>query len=64
MLKVKILEAKYAAQLEFPKGGGGGEGVANQKNPPWVEYGYLLDLHIKHAFCVQIKAHKCLSFQY
>ena len=28
--KVKLLEEKYEAKLEFP-GGGGGEGVQNQK---------------------------------
>ena len=36
VLKVKILEAKYEAKLEFPGirggGGGGGEVVAKQKN--------------------------------
>ena len=34
VLKVKILEAKYEAKLEFPgiRGGGGGKVVAKQKN--------------------------------
>ena len=41
VLKVKILEAIYEAKLEFP---GGREGV-KQKNLPWGEYGYFLELH-------------------
>ena len=43
VLKVKILEAKYEAKLEFP-GGGGGWGVQNKK-PSVGEYGYFLELH-------------------
>ena len=39
VLQAKILEAKYEAKL----GGGGG---AKQKNLPWGEYGYYLELHI------------------
>ena len=41
VLKAKILEAKYEAKLEFP----GGTGGAKQKNLPWGEYGYSLELH-------------------
>ena len=37
VLKVKIVEAKYEAKLEFP----GRTGGAN-KNLPWGEYGYFL----------------------
>ena len=44
MLKVKILEAKYEAKLEFPRG----RGVQN-KNLPWGEYGYFLELHIMNS---------------
>ena len=36
MLKVKILEAKYEAKLEFPGG----------KNLQWGEYGYFLEIYI------------------
>ena len=43
VLKAKTLEAKYEAKLEFL----GGEGVQN-KNLPWGEYGYFLELHIAH----------------
>ena len=39
VLKVKILEAKYEAKLEFPGGGGGGE--CKTKILPWGEYGYF-----------------------
>ena len=42
VLKVKILEAKYEAKLEFP---GGGDGGCKTKNLPWGEYGYFLELH-------------------
>ena len=41
-MKAKILETKYETKLEFPRGGGEG---ANQKNLPWGEYGYFLELH-------------------
>ena len=41
VLKVKILEGKYEAKLEFPGGGG-----CKTKNLPWGEYGYFLELHI------------------
>ena len=41
VLKVKILEAKYDAKLEFP----GGDGGRKTKNLPWGEYGYFLELH-------------------
>ena len=37
VLKVKVLEAKYDAKLEFPGGRGGA-------NLPWG-YGYFLELH-------------------
>ena len=40
VLKAKILEAKYEANLEFP----GGMGVKN-KQPPKGGYGYFLELH-------------------
>ena len=43
-LKVKILEAKYEAKLEFPGGMGGA--LTQTKNLPWGEYGYFLELHI------------------
>ena len=43
VLKNKILEAKYEAKLEFPGGKGGGGG--QNKNLPWGEYGYFLELH-------------------
>ena len=45
-LKVKILEAKYKAKLEFPEegGGGGGQGVQNQILP-CGEHGCFLELH-------------------
>ena len=39
--KAKILEANYEAKLEFL----GGRGVQN-KNLPWGEYKYFLNLHI------------------
>jgi len=39
--KAKILEAKYDNKLEFVRVGGG----AN-KNLPWGEYGYFVELHI------------------
>ena len=39
VLKVKILEAKYEAKLEFPEGWG-----YKTKNLPWGEYGYFLEL--------------------
>ena len=48
-LKVKILEAKYEAKLEFP----GGKGGVKQKNLPWGEYRYLLKLHNLFALCNQ-----------
>ena len=41
VLKVKSLEAKYEAKLEFP----GGRGVQNKK-PSVGEYGYFLELDI------------------
>jgi len=41
-LKAKLLEGKYEAKLESPGGCGG----AKQKNLPWGEYGYFLELHI------------------
>ena len=41
VLKVKILEEKYEAKLVFPAG----RGSVNQKNIPWGEYGYFLELH-------------------
>ena len=31
-------------------GGGGGEGDANQKNLPWGEYGYFLEMHLLNVF--------------
>ena len=37
---LKILEAKYEDKLEFP----GRRGGAKQKNLPWGEYGYFLEL--------------------
>ena len=43
VLKAKFLEAMYENKLEFP-GGRGGRG-AKQKNLPWGEYGYFLELH-------------------
>ena len=45
---LKILEAKYEGELEFPGGGGGGGGGggAKQKKPSVGEYGYFLELHI------------------
>ena len=56
VLKAKLLEEKYEAKLEFPRGGGGGvrEGCKT-KDLPWGEHGYFLDLHIgettgKHPF--------------
>ena len=54
VLKVKMLEAKYEAKLEFPGGRGGGG--AKQKR----EYGYILELHhlllYKEAYYI-----KCLT---
>ena len=47
ILKVKILEAKYEAKLEFTGGGGGG---CKTKNLLREEYGYLLDLHNQTHF--------------
>ena len=44
-LKAKFLVAVYENKLEFPRGRGG-EGVQN-KNLPWEEYGYSLELHNK-----------------
>ena len=41
VLKVKILEAKYEAKLEFPRGTGG----VQSKKLLWGEYGYFLELH-------------------
>ena len=41
LLKAKFLEAMYENIPEFP----GGRGGAKQKNLPWVEYGYFLELH-------------------
>ena len=41
VLKAKFLEAKYEAKLKFP----GGRRDAKQKNLPWGEYGYFLELH-------------------
>ena len=45
-VKVKILEVKYGAKLEFSwkKGAGWGGGVQNKKPSMW-EYGYFLELH-------------------
>ena len=40
--EVKILEAKYEAKLEFPRGTGG----AKQETFHWGEYVYFLELHI------------------
>ena len=45
VLKVKIFEAKHEAKLEFP----GETGGAKQKNLPWEEYGYILELHIANT---------------
>ena len=45
VLKVKILEAKYEAKLEFP--GEDGECKKKKKNPPWGEYGYFLEVQDK-----------------
>ena len=42
VLKVKLLEAKYEAKLEFL----GGSGDAKQKNLLWGKHGYFLELHI------------------
>ena len=41
-IKIKILEAKYEAKLEFPRGGGGGG--CKTKNLPWGKYGCFLEL--------------------
>ena len=41
-LKAKFLEAMYENKLEFPVE----MGDAKQKNLPWGEYGYFLELHI------------------
>ena len=38
VLKAKIFKGMYEPKLEFPEGWSG----SNQKNPPWVEYGYFL----------------------
>ena len=43
-LKAKLLEEKYEAKLECPAGWKR-EG-AKQKNLPWREYGFLLEVHI------------------
>ena len=43
VFKVKNLEEKYEAKLEFPVGREG----AKQRNLPWEEYGYFLELHNK-----------------
>ena len=40
-LKAKLLEGQYEAKLEFPGECWG----AKQKNHPWGEYGYFLELH-------------------
>ena len=40
VLKVKILEIKYEAKLEFP----GGRGMQNKKPSVW-EYEYFVGLH-------------------
>ena len=45
VLKVKILEAKYEAKLEFPRG----SGVCKNKNPSVREYGYFLKLRITQS---------------
>ena len=37
ILKVKILEAKHDAKLEFP----GGEGELQNKKRPWGNFGYF-----------------------
>ena len=50
VLKVRILEAKYEAKLEFP----GGIGGCKTKNLPWEEYGYFLEPHI---ICPQMVSH-------
>ena len=52
VLKVKILEAKYEAKLEFPEG----RGVAKQ-NPLLGEYGYFLELH-NVVLCSRTKCFK------
>ena len=41
VLSPKILEEKYDAKVEFPGGGG-----VQNKNLPWGEYGYFLEMHI------------------
>ena len=41
VLRAEILEAMYEDKPEFP----GGRGDAKQKNLPWGEYGYFLELH-------------------
>ena len=43
-LRVKILEAKYEAKLEFPEGRG--EGAKQENLRLWGEYGYFLELNI------------------
>ena len=45
VLEVKILEAEYEAKLELPGGGGGGGRGIQNKNLPWEEYGYFMELH-------------------
>ena len=49
VLKVRLLEAKYEAKLEFP----GGSRAAKQKTFRGGKYGYFLELHIVH--CIYIK---------
>ena len=41
VLKGKILEATYENKPEFP----GGRGGVQNKNLPWGEYEYFLELH-------------------
>ena len=46
VLKVKILEAKYEAKLEFLGGGG-----CKTKTLPWGEYGFFSGTAQLHNFC-------------
>jgi len=40
VLKAKILKEKYEPKLEFPE-----KGVQTKNDPPWGEYGYVLEQH-------------------
>ena len=42
VLKAKFFEETYENKLEFPGGRGGG---VQNKNLPWGEYEYFLELH-------------------